>query len=369
MECPAVDGDGSGSGDDECVRRRAGRGSAPMGPALLAEHGVRRNGLARPLRPGDGPERQVVGPAGHGVLLHARGRRRQGADRHEQRPAARPAAPGRPRRAAVPATRPTAAWPGSWSCPSWTGDIYLDWPQAGHVLAGHRRRRPGLHGDQSRRGGVPGPARDWPTATTARSATRAATWRPRTSRRWRPAPPTPTSSGCWTCGSAAGVRPHDSAHSSILLDGPYLYVNTSNGLTSKHDGVDKPEAPSLVVVDKATGRLVAQEREGISRRIFHSTWSSPALGEVGGRRLVFFGGGDGVVYAFEALPAGTRPAEGDAASRRPGRAAGRDAPLRLAVRLRSHGAQGEHPPLHPQPPGEPQQHQEHARVPRRPAST
>ncbi len=101
--------------------------------------------------------------------------------------------------------------------------------------------------------------------------------------------------------SAAGVRPHDSAHSSILLDGPYLYVNTSNGLNSRHTGVERPEAPSLVVVDKATGRLAAEEREGISSRIFHSTWSSPALGEVKGRRLVFFGGGDGVVYAFDAL--------------------------------------------------------------------
>ena len=100
--------------------------------------------------------------------------------------------------------------------------------------------------------------------------------------------------------TAAGVRPHDSSHASILLDGQYLYLNTSNGLTSKHDAVDKPEAPSLVVVDKATGRLVAQEREGMSRRIFHCTWSSP-LGEVNGRRLVFFCGGDGVVYAFDAL--------------------------------------------------------------------
>jgi len=101
--------------------------------------------------------------------------------------------------------------------------------------------------------------------------------------------------------TAAGVRPHDSSHCSILLDGPYLYLNTNNGLNSRHDGVEKPEAPSLVVVDKATGRLVAEEREGISRRIFHSTWSSPAMGEVAGRRLVFFGGGDGVVYAFAAL--------------------------------------------------------------------
>jgi outer membrane protein assembly factor BamB len=101
--------------------------------------------------------------------------------------------------------------------------------------------------------------------------------------------------------SAAGVRPHDSAHSSILLDGPYLYVNTSNGLNSRHTGVEKPDAPSLVVVDKATGRLVARENEGIGPKIFHSTWSSPALGDVSGRRLVFFAGGDGVVYAFDAL--------------------------------------------------------------------
>ncbi|OHB80295.1 MAG: hypothetical protein A2W31_14300 [Planctomycetes bacterium RBG_16_64_10] len=101
--------------------------------------------------------------------------------------------------------------------------------------------------------------------------------------------------------SAVGVRPHDAAHSSILLDGPYLYVNTSNGLNSRHDGVEKPDAPSLVVIDKATGQLVAQDREAIGPRIFHSSWSSPALGTVADRRLIFFGGGDGVCYAFAAL--------------------------------------------------------------------
>lgn len=101
--------------------------------------------------------------------------------------------------------------------------------------------------------------------------------------------------------TAAGVRPHDSAHGSILLDGPFLYVNTSNGLNSKHDGVEKPDAPSLVVLDKATGRLVARDREPIGPRIFHSTWSSPAMGDVNGRKLVFFCGGDGVCYAFDAL--------------------------------------------------------------------
>lgn len=101
--------------------------------------------------------------------------------------------------------------------------------------------------------------------------------------------------------SAVGVHPHDSAHCSILLDGQFLYVNTSNGVNNKHSAVAAPEAPSLVVVDKATGRPVSQEREQISRRLVHGTWSSPALGEVAGRRLVLFCGGDGVCYAFDAI--------------------------------------------------------------------
>ncbi len=98
-----------------------------------------------------------------------------------------------------------------------------------------------------------------------------------------------------------GSWPHDSAHSSILLDGPYLYLNTCNAVDNTHVVIRRPEAPSLIVLDKATGRLVAKDGERIGPRIFHSTWSSPALGEAAGKRLVFFGGGDGVCYAFEAL--------------------------------------------------------------------
>ena len=112
-----------------------------------------------------------------------------------------------------------------------------------------------------------------------------------------------------------GIHQHDSAHSSILLHREFLYVNTSNGLDSAHKRVYAPDAPSLIVLDKTTGRLAAQEDEKIGPRTFHSTWSSPALGEVNavrdptekisngvnGRALVFFCGGDGVCYAFEAL--------------------------------------------------------------------
>jgi outer membrane protein assembly factor BamB len=96
-----------------------------------------------------------------------------------------------------------------------------------------------------------------------------------------------------------GTWPHDGAHGSILIDGDFLYVNTCNGLDSAHKGIRCPEGPSLICLDKKTGRLLARDYEGIGPRIFHSTWSPPALGVVNGRQRIFFCGGDGVVYGFE----------------------------------------------------------------------
>lgn len=100
-----------------------------------------------------------------------------------------------------------------------------------------------------------------------------------------------------------GIYMHDSAFAAILLDGPYLYLNTCNGVDNpSHEFVRCPDAASLIVLEKASGRLVAKEGEGMAKRMFHSTWSSPSLGEVNGRRLVFFGGPDGICHAFDALP-------------------------------------------------------------------
>jgi outer membrane protein assembly factor BamB len=99
----------------------------------------------------------------------------------------------------------------------------------------------------------------------------------------------------------AGVHQHDSAHCSILVYGNFLYVNTSNGLDTNHTHVEAPDAPSLIVLDKRTGRLLARDDGQIGGRIFHCTWSSPAMGRVDGRNLVFFCGGDGVCYGYEAI--------------------------------------------------------------------
>jgi outer membrane protein assembly factor BamB len=98
-----------------------------------------------------------------------------------------------------------------------------------------------------------------------------------------------------------GVRQHDGAHCSILLHGDLLYVCTSNGLNDEHRKIDAPDVPALVVFDKRTGRLVARDDEHMAPMTVHSTWSSPSLADVNGRTLVFFGGGNGVCYAFDAL--------------------------------------------------------------------
>ena len=99
--------------------------------------------------------------------------------------------------------------------------------------------------------------------------------------------------------SGVGMYPHDSAFSSILLHGDYLYLNTCNGVDNSHKNIPSQNAPSLIVLDKKTGKNIAADNEHIGPGIFHSTWSSPALGKVNGKDLIFFCGGDGVCYAFD----------------------------------------------------------------------
>lgn len=102
-----------------------------------------------------------------------------------------------------------------------------------------------------------------------------------------------------------GVVPHDVCGSTPLVVGNLVFACTSNGLDHRHDKVPAPLAPTLVVLDKETGRLVARDDERIGERLLHCNWSSPSAGVVNGRTLVFFGGGDGILYAF-ALPSSSR---------------------------------------------------------------
>ena len=109
--------------------------------------------------------------------------------------------------------------------------------------------------------------------------------------------------------AGAGIWSHDAAHSSILIRGDHLYLNTGTGVDNTHKKVRTPDAPSLVVLDKATGRLLARDREGIAPAIFHSTWSSPSVATIGGRETIVFAGGNGIIYGFEPIAASPAPGE------------------------------------------------------------
>jgi len=107
-----------------------------------------------------------------------------------------------------------------------------------------------------------------------------------------------------------GVFPCDAANGSPLIDGDLVYVPTSNGVDRNtfqnpqretRRKLPAPNAPNVIVLDKRTGRLVAVDDAPIMQHILHGQWSSLSLGKVGDRKLVFYGGGDGVCYAFEAL--------------------------------------------------------------------
>jgi outer membrane protein assembly factor BamB len=97
------------------------------------------------------------------------------------------------------------------------------------------------------------------------------------------------------------VFPHDVCGTSPLLLGDFLYVSTGNGQDDLHRYIANPKAPSLIVLNKHTGQLVATEGQLFGDRLFHGGWSSPIAATFGGKTLVLYGGGDGIMYAFEPI--------------------------------------------------------------------
>lgn len=95
-----------------------------------------------------------------------------------------------------------------------------------------------------------------------------------------------------------GVFPHNITSSSVLHVDGKLYVTTSNGVDWNHVETPAPFAPAVCVLDATTGELLGEESSGISSRILHSNWSSPAAGVVEGEPMIFYGGGDGFMYGF-----------------------------------------------------------------------
>ncbi len=96
-----------------------------------------------------------------------------------------------------------------------------------------------------------------------------------------------------------GVVQHNMANSSPVVWEDLVFVETSNGQGEYHEGVPSPGAPSFIAVDKNTGKVAWQDNSP-GERILHGQWSSPGMGEVNGTMQVFFPGGDGWLYGFNA---------------------------------------------------------------------
>ncbi len=99
-----------------------------------------------------------------------------------------------------------------------------------------------------------------------------------------------------------GVFPHNASNCSVIMVDGVLYVCTSNGQDWTHVNIPSPTSPSFIAIDPKTGKLIAEDNAGIGPRIFHGQWTSPSTAKIGDKQLVFFGGGDGVLYALDAKP-------------------------------------------------------------------
>lgn len=99
-----------------------------------------------------------------------------------------------------------------------------------------------------------------------------------------------------------GIFPHNVSSCSPVVVGDVLYTATSNGVDWSHTNIPAPNSPALVGLNKNTGKLLGEEASGVSTRVLHASWSSPAYGKIGGKDTIVWGGGDGYTYAFDPKP-------------------------------------------------------------------
>jgi outer membrane protein assembly factor BamB len=96
-----------------------------------------------------------------------------------------------------------------------------------------------------------------------------------------------------------GTYPHNLANSSPTAWGDLIFVSTSNGQDESHVNVPSPRAPSIIAVNKTTGKLVWEDNS-VEDRILHGQWSPPAVGMIGGVVQVVSAQGDGWARGYEA---------------------------------------------------------------------
>jgi len=96
-----------------------------------------------------------------------------------------------------------------------------------------------------------------------------------------------------------GAYPHNLANSSPVVSGNLVFVSTSNGQDESHVNIPSPRAPSIIAIDKNTGKLVWEDNS-VEDRILHGQWSAPSVGTIGGVLQVVSAQGDGWIRGYEA---------------------------------------------------------------------
>lgn len=94
-------------------------------------------------------------------------------------------------------------------------------------------------------------------------------------------------------------QPHNLANSSPVVWGDLIYVSTSNGQDESHVNIPSPKAPSIIALNKKTGKLV-WEANFVGEKILHGQWSSPAVGKIGDVVQTVSAEGDGWVRGYDA---------------------------------------------------------------------
>jgi outer membrane protein assembly factor BamB len=96
-----------------------------------------------------------------------------------------------------------------------------------------------------------------------------------------------------------GSFPHNLSNCSPVPHSDLLFCGTSNGQDESHVNIPSPKAPSLIALNRTTGKLVWEDNS-VEDRILHGQWSAPSVGTIGGVLQVVHGQGDGWIRGYEA---------------------------------------------------------------------
>ncbi len=93
------------------------------------------------------------------------------------------------------------------------------------------------------------------------------------------------------------VFPHDASNCSPLVVGDRLFICTGNGVLENHIEVAAPEAPTLICLDRHSGKLLWKDNSP-GKNIMHGQWSSPSYAAEPVPQVIH-GQGDGWLRAFD----------------------------------------------------------------------